>query len=352
MESDPRTATRRGAVPGLAAALLFGLSTPVAKLLLPGAGPFLLAGLLYLGSGIALSLLAPLRRAGREAPLRRGDLGPLLGLIVAGGLAGPVLFLVGLARIPASSAALLLNLEAPFTILVAVTLFGESLTIREAVGAGAIVLGGAVLSAGPDRLSGGVPGAVAVAAACLCWSVDNNLAARLSLRDPVAVVRAKSLAAGAVNVGLGLLVGERLPGPAALAGALLTGALGYGLSIVLHLRATRALGAARQGALFAAAPFAGALAAVVLLSDRPGLREAIAAAAMAGGVLAVVRARHGHVHAHDPLAHDHAHVHDAHHQHPHPPGTPEPHAHPHVHAPLVHEHPHVSDAHHRHGHGG
>jgi drug/metabolite transporter (DMT)-like permease len=342
---------RRGAaVSGLAAALLFGLSTPVAKLLLPGAGPFLLAGLLYLGSGIALSALAPLRGAVREAPLRRADLGLLAGLILAGGVAGPVLFMVGLARVPATAAALLLNLEAPFTIVVAVAFFGESLTRREAAGAGAIVLGGAVLSAAPGGLSGGLVGSLAVAAACLCWGVDNNLAARLSLRDPVAVVRAKSLAAGAVNVALGLAAGERLPSPGPLAGALVTGALGYGLSIVLHLRATRVLGAARQGALFAAAPFAGALASIALLAERPGWREAAAAAAMAAGILAVVRARHGHVHAHDPLSHDHAHVHDEHHSHPHPPGTPEPHAHPHVHAPLVHEHPHVSDTHHRHGH--
>ena len=351
MEPNAPTSSRRGAASGLAAALLFGLSTPVAKLLLPGAGPFLLAGLLYLGSGMALTLLAPLRGAGREAPLRRADLPALAGLVVAGGIAGPALFMLGLGRIPASSAALLLNLEAPFTIAVAVTLFGESLTRREAVGAVAIILGGAVLAA-PGRLSGGLPGALAVAAACLCWALDNNLAARLSLRDPVAIVRAKSLVAGAVNVGLGLLAGERLPGPAPLAGALATGALGYGLSIVLHIRATRALGAARQGALFAAAPFAGALAAMALLSERPGFREAVAAATMAAGILAVVRARHGHVHAHRPLAHDHAHVHDAHHQHPHPPDTPEPHAHPHLHASLVHEHPHVSDAHHRHGHGG
>ena len=342
--------TRGGAASGLAAALLFGLSTPVAKLLLPGAGPFLLAGLLYLGSGIALSALAPLRSAGREAPLRRGDLPTLAGLVLAGGIAGPVLFLFGLGRTSGAAAALLLNLEAPLTIAVAVAFFGESLTRREAAGAAAIVAGAAVLSAAPGGLSGGLPGSLAIAAACLCWALDNNLSARLSLRDPVAVVRVKSLVAGAVNVGLGLLAGERLPSAAPLAGALATGALGYGLSIVLHLRATRALGAARQGALFAAAPFAGALAAMALLSERPGYPEAVAAAAMAVGILAVVRARHGHVHAHQALRHDHAHVHDAHHQHEHPPGTPEPHAHPHAHAALVHEHPHASDAHHRHGH--
>lgn len=340
----------RGAASGLAAALLFGLSTPVAKLLLPGAGPFLMAGLLYLGGGLALAAAAPFRGPGREAPLSRRDLPTLAGMVLAGGVAGPVLFMLGLSRLPGSSASLLLNLEAPFTIALAVVLFGESLTAREAGGAVAIVVGGLVLSLTGGGLRAPPPGALAVAGACACWALDNNLAARLSLRDPVAVVRAKSLVAGAVNVGLGLAAGERLPLPASLPAALVAGAAGYGLSIVLHLRATRELGAARQGALFATAPFAGALAAFALLGERPGLREALSAAVMALGVALLLSARHGHRHAHELLQHDHAHVHDEHHLHPHPPGTPEPHAHPHQHAGLVHDHPHVSDAHHRHEH--
>jgi drug/metabolite transporter (DMT)-like permease len=331
------------------AALLFGLSTPIAKLLLPGAGPFLLSGLLYLGSGLALSIVGAIRGPGGEAPIGRRDLLPLAGMVVAGGVVGPVLFLLGLARLPGSSAALLLNLEAPFTIALAVAIFGEALTAREAGGAGAIVVGGLVLS-----LSSGFgwlpPGALAVAAACACWALDNNLAARLALRDPVAVVRAKSLVAGAVSVGLGLLAGERLPSLTSVPAALGAGALGYGLSIVLHLRATRELGAARQGALFATAPFAGALGAFALLGERPGLRELAAAAAMALGVALLLGARHGHRHGHEALEHDHAHVHDEHHLHPHPHGTPEPHTHLHRHGGLVHDHPHVSDAHHRHDH--
>src|SRR5512138_2668805 len=127
---DPR---RGAAASGLAAALLFGVSTPVAKVLLPGTGPLLLAGLLHLGSGLALSALAPLRGRGREAPLRRADLPALAGIILAGGVAGPALFLFGLSRTSGAAASLLLNLEAPLTIAVAVALFGESLTRREAI---------------------------------------------------------------------------------------------------------------------------------------------------------------------------------------------------------------------------
>lgn len=340
----------RGAAFGLAAALLFGLSTPVAKLLLPGAGPFLMAGLLYLGGGLALTFFGAIRGPGPEARLGRKDLPTLAGMILSGGVVGPVLFMVGLSRLPGSSAALLLNLEAPFTIALAIALYGESLTAREAGGTFAIVVGGLLLS----LFAGGIPGlprgALAVAAACAAWALDNNLAARLALRDPVEVVRAKSLVAGTVSVLLGLLANERLPSFSSIPLTLLAGAVGYGFSIVLHLMATRVLGAARQGALFATAPFAGALAAFAVLGERPGLLDLLAAVAMALGVLLLLGARHGHRHGHEALEHEHTHVHDEHHRHPHPPGTPEPHVHLHEHGDLVHDHPHVSDAHHHHRH--
>jgi hypothetical protein len=156
--------------------------------------------------------------------------------------------------------------------------------------------------------------------------------------------------AGAVNLGLALLVGERLPSPGAIAGTLVTGFLGYGLSIVLHMLAIRELGAARQGTLFATAPFAGALAAIPILGERLSALQLVAAAAMALGVAVMLRARHGHEHAHERLEHEHLHVHDAHHGHPHSGPIAEPHSHRHVHDPLVHDHEHTPDAHHRHGH--
>jgi drug/metabolite transporter (DMT)-like permease len=340
----------RGALFGFSAAFLFGLSTPIAKLLLPGSGPFMIAGLLYLGSGLGLLVLAPLRGTSGEAPLGREDAGPLLGVVVAGGVVAPLLLMYGLGRLPGSTASLLLNMEAPFTIALAVLVFGESLAPREALGAGVVVLGAAALGS-PGVLGGfQVVGALAVAGACLGWALDNNLSQRLALRDPVAVVRVKSLVAGAVNVVLALVLGERLPGGLALPGALATGLLGYGLSIALHLRAMREVGAARQSAFFATAPFAGACAAVPLLHEQVGLREAGAAVMMAIGVAVMVRSRHGHLHEHQGLEHDHAHVHDEHHLHEHAEAVVEPHAHRHRHAPLAHDHPHLPDAHHRHGH--
>src|SRR5258707_8379769 len=102
----------RGAGLAIASAVLFGASTPFAKLLIGGGvDPWLLAGLLYLGSGLGLSLwraATALRGApSSEAPLRRGDLPWLALVVLSGGVAGPALLMLGLATTTASSAALL-----------------------------------------------------------------------------------------------------------------------------------------------------------------------------------------------------------------------------------------------------
>jgi drug/metabolite transporter (DMT)-like permease len=341
----------RGVASGLGAAVLFGLSTPFAKLLLPSSSPFMLAGLLYLGAGIGLTVIGPFRRADGEAPLQRGDFPTLAAMVVAGGIAGPLLLLAGLARLPGGEASLLLNLEAPFTIGIAVLFFGESLGRRERIGAAAVVLGGVLLAAGPSE--GGVHaiGALAVAGASLAWSIDNNLSQRLSLRDPVAVTRVKTLVAGGVNVAAAMAMGDRLPGAMPLAGSLVTGFLGYGLSIVLHLLALRHIGTSRQAAYLATAPFIGAVASVPILGERLGWKDMAAGLVMAAGVSVLVRARHGHRHLHEAAVHDHAHIHDEHHEHPHREGLPPwPHSHLHRHEPLAHDHPHHPDPHHRHRH--
>jgi hypothetical protein len=56
-----------GVAASLGAALLFGAAAPLAKLLLAQVSPWLLAALLYLGSGIGLALLRRLRPG---APVR------------------------------------------------------------------------------------------------------------------------------------------------------------------------------------------------------------------------------------------------------------------------------------------
>ena len=343
---------RLGAVLGLLAAVSFGVSAPLAKLLLAEVSPQLLAGLLYLGAGIGLGVYRLTRSGTREAALTRADLPPMLGVVALGGVCGPLLLMLGLARVSGTAGSLLLNLEAPLTIALAAALFGEHLGRRVVFASICIVLGAVVLRVSPGEVAADLVGVVSVAAACLCWALDNNLTQRLSLKDPFQVVRIKTLAAGAFNTGLALALGSSLPDARVLALALGLGVLSYGISVVLDAYALRAHGAAREAAYFATAPFVGALAAVPLLGERPGIAELAAMALMAAGVVSMLDERHAHEHVHEPLEHEHAHVHDEHHQHDHAPGDPpgEPHVHRHRHTRLVHDHTHVPDLHHRHRH--
>src|SRR5205823_3081526 len=105
---------RSGPLLALGSAFLFGASTPIAKLLLGVTDPLLLAGLLYLGSGIGLALVTA---AGRslglvrpEAPLRARELPWLAAIVFFGGILGPALLMLGLTLTPASS-----NSSAPAT---------------------------------------------------------------------------------------------------------------------------------------------------------------------------------------------------------------------------------------------
>lgn len=340
----------------LASAVLFGASTPFAKLLLgDGVNPWLLAGLLYLGSGIGLAGLQLLRRLASvpqsEAPLRLADL-PWLGLIVlSGGVAGPVLLMLGLASTTASSASLLLNLESLATMVIAWTVFRENVDWRILIGALSILAGAVVLpwQGGP---SGFGWGAFLIAGACLAWGIDNNLTRKLSAADPVQITIAKGLVAGGANLALALAAGARLPAPPALAGAAILGFFSYGVSLVLFVFALRYLGSARTGAYFSTAPFIGATLAVMLLSEPVGPQLVAAAVLMGVGLYLHFVERHEHEHQHEAMEHDHRHVHDAHHQHAHSPDDPprEPHTHRHRHARLAHSHPHFPDLHHRHGH--
>lgn len=324
----------------------------MAKLLVPGAGVLLLAGLLYAGAGLGLTAALPFRRRGAEAPLERADLARLAGVILSGGVVGPVLLVAGLGRLTGSAASLLLNLETPLTIALAVRMLGERLSAREVAGAAGIVLAAAVLTWAPGAVRLDPLGVLCLAGACAAWALDNNLSQGLALRDPVAVARVKTLSAGTFNLALGALLGERFPPAGQLLATLATGALGYGASLVLHLLAVRALGAARQAAYFATAPFLGAVLAVPLLGERLSAIQLGAGALMAAGIAVIVRARHDHRHRHAAEEHTHAHVHDAHHAHDHdgPGPASEPHAHLHRHEPLVHDHAHLPDAHHRHEH--
>lgn len=342
----------QGIVYALAAAVLFGASTPLAKWLLGnGLDPWLLAGLLYGGAGIGLGVVYLLRgRHATEASLQRRDL-PWLALVVLfGGIAGPVLLMYGLARTSAASASLLLNLEGLATLTIAWLVFREHVDRRLLLGAMAILCGATLLSY--QGTSGFGIGTLAIAAACLAWGIDNNLTRKISAADPLQIAAAKGLVAGLINIGLAVSQGAQWPSVLHSLEAAVIGFFGYGVSVVAFVLALRKLGTARTGAYFSTAPFVGALLAIGLLGENWSAVLLVSAALMGFGVYLHLTEHHEHDHAHEALEHGHRHVHDEHHQHVHGPDDPpgEPHLHLHRHAPLAHRHPHYPDIHHRHGH--
>ena len=225
----------------------------------------------------------------------------------------------------------------------------------DAAGLGSLVIFAASACIGLQGFGGSFDalGSVFIVAACAAWAIDNNLTQQVSVRDPFQVVAIKTGIAACVNIGLALIRGESVSGSVVLLGALALGAAAYGISIVLDAYALRAPGAAREAAVFAIVPFAGAVLAVPLLAERWTMVDALAAVAMAVGVVMLVGSHHEHAHVHEVITHDHRHIHDEHHRHDEDhdgvDSTP-PHSHVHRHRRRTHAHPHVSDVHHRHGH--
>lgn len=350
----------------LLAAALFGVSTPLAKLLLASASPWLLAGLLYLGSGLGLSALWCWRhwrnqigrnrgdrnngdrsRQHEPAPLSRADWPWLGGAVLSGGIVAPVLLMTGLQNAAASSAALLLNLEAVLTTVLAVVLFRESVSARVWLGAAVMVVAGLLLSWQDGVFS---PAAIAVVAACFFWGVDNNLTRRIANNDALLLALVKGLVAGIVNITLALLTGAEAPSAWPLLAIMSLGFASFGVSLTLFVLALRHLGSARTAAHFSTAPFFGAGLAL-LLGEPVSTAFVVASVLMVFATWLVLSEHHEHEHQHEQLVHRHLHEHDDHHQHAHDGSEgPEPHDHEHVHEPMTHRHPHLPDIHHRHEH--
>lgn len=339
----------------LGAAVLFGLSTPLAKHLLVSVQPVLLGGLLYLGSGVGLMAIRLLRDGGWQSSGLRLDEWPwLVGAIVFGGVMGPVALMLGLQHTSGSTASLLLNLEAVLTAVLAWVAFRENADRRVVTGMLAIVAGGVMLS-WPESSNTSRAldmGSVWIALACLCWAIDNNLTRKVSASDALFIAGSKGMVAGCVNVSIALTLGNNWPGASTTLAVMAVGLVGYGISLVLFVLALRGLGTARTGAYFSVAPFIGAGVSLLWLGEPAGTGFWLAAALMALGVWLHLSERHDHEHTHEPMEHSHIHVHDEHHQHTHSPDWDgqEPHAHHHRHDALTHKHPHFPDVHHRHVH--
>lgn len=338
---------RAGLLRCAVAAVLFGASTPLAAPLAREMSAPTLAGLLYLGAALAVAPLTVRRLPARGA--LRADGSRLATAVLVGGALGPVLLALGLARTSAASVSLLLNLELVFTVLLAGWFFREHIGARVAAGTALVTVAAVLLSSAGTTPDVRV-GAALVAAACLCWAIDNCVTANVDRLTPAFVTLAKGVIAGGANLAIGLSTAAP-PSLSDIALALAIGAAGYGLSITLWVTGARDLGAARAQIVFSAAPFVGVLLAWALLAEPVTWPQVLAVLLLLAGIWLVLRSGHEHDHEHEPIEHVHEHRHDAHHTgHGQAAHGRDEHNHPHRHEPLRHSHPHLPDLHHRHTH--
>jgi drug/metabolite transporter (DMT)-like permease len=339
----------------LLAAFLFGASTPLAKLLIGDIPPVMLGGLLYLGSGVGLGVYRLVRdKTWQASGILTGEWKWLVGAIFFGGVLGPVSLMYGLTSTSGSTASLMLNLESVLTAVIAWVVFKENADRRIVLGMLAIVLGGAVLSFQTDthESASSLLGLGAIALACTCWAIDNNLTRKVSASDPVFIASTKGLIAGVVNCSTAYFMGVQLPQIQTLFSAMSLGLFGYGISLVFFVMALRGLGTARTGAYFSIAPFIGSAVALIFMGESASTAFWIASVLMGIGVWLHISEVHEHEHTHDVLEHSHNHSHDEHHQHEHSDDEvfSDNHVHWHRHTAMKHKHPHYPDIHHQHPH--
>jgi len=331
----------------LVSAALFGAATPASKYLLRNLSPFVLAGLLYVGAALAV---APQALRGRAWKLDRRNAVRLGGAVFFGGALGPVLLLLGLRVASAASVSMWLNLEMVATAVLGTLFFKDHLGRRGWLGVAGVVLAGAILSH-EEGVAGPAAGLL-VAGACVCWGIDNHLTALIDGITPTQSTLCKGLVAGSVNLAIGLSLAPLDAGAVSVGLALLVGALSYGASIALYITAAQQMGATRAQMVFASAPFFGVALAALTLAEPLSIGQLAAGAILVGSLVLLFQDQHSHEHVHEPMAHEHMHRHDdGHHNHVHP-GLPAStrHSHWHEHERLVHTHPHWPDLHHRHDH--
>lgn len=335
-------------------AVLFGISPVLCKLVIGEMSPALLAGLLYLGSGIGLQLLLLSQGKNSVEELRKLPSKhrlALLGSVISGGIVAPLLLAYGIKFGTASEVSLLLNFETVATTLIAWLLFKEQVGGGVWSGKALILLGSfAVILKTEGDLAFSVAGLLVILA-CAFWGIDNNLTRDIEDMPATVLASIKGLIAGTFNVVLASIFFTGTATSFQVTGALLVGAVSYGLSLVCFIEALRRIGSSRTSTYFAVGPFIGTLLAFIVLGERPPMIFWVAALCMFAGILFLYREMHSHLHKHAMLSHGHAHIHDEHHQHEHVGiSLAVPHEHHHIHEPVMHSHVHWPDIHHRHQH--
>lgn len=275
-----------GILLAILAAALYAVNSPFSKLLLDYMPPTLMAGLLYIGAGLGMGVIALVRRVRKtndaEKKITRADLPYTVAMIVLD-IAAPIFLLLGLSYTTAANASLLNNFEIVATALIALMIFKERISPRLWVGILFVTASCALLSFEDISSLDFSLGSLFILLACICWGVENNCTRRLSDKDPLEIVLLKGIFSGLGSVIIGLCLGERFGRLWSVIAVLAVGFVAYGLSIFFYVYAQRMLGAARTSAYYAIAPFIGTLLSLVIFRDMPHYTYFIALGLMVVG---------------------------------------------------------------------
>lgn len=347
-------ASAKAILPAVLAAVLFGICSPVSKLLLADLSPTFMASLLYLGAGagmLLVQLTGRLRKKPQqEAGMTRKELPYVVAMILLD-IGAPIFLMLGLTLTTASTASLLNNFEIVATSAIAMLFFKEPLDKRMWLAILLITLSCIILTVDDFSSLSLSAGSIFVIAACLCWGIENNCTRMLSLKDPIQIVIVKGFGSGVGALLISAAAGGIAGRLTYILLALLLGFVSYGLSIFFYIAAQRELGAARTSIYYAAAPFIGVLISWIVLRDAITGSFLAALAIMLTGTYLAISEKHTHQHIHTEETHEHRHRHDdGHHNHHHTETVTGEHSHEHIHEAMAHTHSHTPELHHQHKH--
>jgi drug/metabolite transporter (DMT)-like permease len=337
---------------GLLAGLLFGVATPLSKIILSQLNSFQLAGLLYLGAAIAfLPYIIKNRKIELKSLRQTGKKKHLGGVILFGGIMGPLFLMIGLKTANAMSVSIWLNMELATTAILGVLFFKDQLDRYAIIGILLTLFAGIIISS--QESASGIVSAVFILLACVSWGFDNHFSAIIDGVTPQTITFVKGVFGGITNLTIGMFLTNWQIELIYIPAALLIGVFSYGISIVLYVTSAQNLGAKRSQILFSTAPFWGIFAAWIFLGESLTLIVLISFSILVLGIIFTNIASHGHFHYHKGMAHIHLHSHnDGHHNHIHAGDDYKSlkHSHIHEHKEIKHKHEHYPDLHHRHEH--
>ncbi len=265
---------RHGIFLAILAAALYALNSPFSKLLLSYLPSTLMAGFLYIGTGLGMVTIFLIRRIsghpGNESSLTKKELPYTIAMILLD-IAAPICLLFGLTKTTAANASLLNNFEIVATAVIALVIFKEAISSRLWLGILFVTASCALLSMEDIASFQFNSGSLFVLLACVCWGLENNCTRKLSAKDPLQIVMVKGIFSGTGSVVIGLICGERILYLWTIPVALFIGFVAYGLCIYFYVYAQRLLGAARTSAYYAVAPFIGVFLSLLIFREMPGI---------------------------------------------------------------------------------